>query len=149
MVRRATPADLPVMLELGAGFFAETILGEFMEYDRDSTAATFAAMLGNPDAAVFLIECDGEVVGGAGAVCAPHYFNHKVLTCQELFWYVTPTHRGNGDSARLIVHLERFAASRGAQLVALACMSTSPASVAKFYESRGYHATETYYMGRP
>lgn len=148
MVRRATVADIAVLLELGAAFFAETVLGEFMTYDRDSTARTFEAMLQSPNSVILLAVRQGEVVGGAGAMCAPHYFNNNMLTCQELFWYVAPAHRGSADSARLIVELEHFAASRGAQLMALAAMSTSPASVAKFYQSRGYRETETYYLGR-
>lgn len=148
MVRRARLEDMEVMLTLGLAFFTETILAELMEYDRASTEATFRAMLQNPNAAIFLVERAGEVVGGAGAICAPHYFNRTALTCQELFWYVAPAHRGGSDSARLVVALEQFAASRGAALMAFAAMSTSPPGVAKFYQSRGYHETETYYLGR-
>jgi len=148
MLRPATLEDIPRIIELGQAFFCEAGLELFMSYCPESSAKTFAGMIESENAAIFLLTSGGEVVGGAGGILAPHYFNASHRTGQELFWYVDPAHRGRRESLRLLDALEAWAIGEGATTFVLASMQTSSPAVARLYQARGYHQLETYYMGR-
>ncbi len=148
MLREARHDDILRMVELGRQFFAEAGLTDFMEYDEESAAGTFFGLIDNPDGAVFVMEVDGQVVGGVGAILAPHYFNLQHKSGQELFWYVDPQHRGGRESLQMLKTVQSWAKDRGAETLVLARMKTSPSAVGVLYERMGFGQMETYHMGR-
>lgn len=147
MVRPATSDDIPRMVELGELFFNEAGLNRLFPYDPVSAAQTFAGMIDNLDAAVFLLESDSRVVGGIGGLISPHYCNYAVRVMSEFFWWVEPASRGSQDAVRLAVVMETWARRRGAAVGDWAALKSSPPSVDRFYQKRGYNPAETHYVG--
>lgn len=147
MVRPATSDDIPRMVELGELFFNEAGLSRLFPYDPISAAQTFAGMIANPDAAVFLIIVDSRVVGGIGGLISPHYCNYAVRVMSEFFWWIEPTCRGSQDAVRLAVVMETWARRRGAVVGDWTALRNSPPSVGRFYRKRGYEQAETHYVG--
>lgn len=147
MVREATVDDVPRLVELGQRFFEETELGAVTSYDPESAAKSFCGMIELPQAGVFVLEVDGEVVGLIAGLVAPYLFNAE-LTGQELLWYVEPAHRGGRQSLRLVRVLEEWARMQGAATFAMAALMTSPVGIFDYYESRGYIPQETHFVRR-
>lgn len=147
MIREAVIEDIPVMVKLGKEFFDFTELGRITEYDADSAAKTFKALIENEMATILLIEIDGKVVGGAGAVLSPFYFNLNHITGQEFFWFVSEKYRGTKESLKLFNALEGWAKDQGANsffMIALKCND----GIKKLYEHKGYYEQETHFARR-
>lgn len=136
------------MVDLGRLFFLETDLPKIMDYDEASAAGTFQQLIEMENAAVFLLEVDGQVVGGIAGLVAPHYFNLDHLSGQELFWYVAPAHRKGREALLLIKTLEQWAIEIGASAFMLAAMGSSREAVGHYYRRKGYLELETYFARR-
>ena len=73
VIRRATPDDAGVVSQLATRTFTETFghlypVEDLPAFLRDSySVAKQAVILGHPDYAIWLLECDGEAVGHAAA----------------------------------------------------------------------------------
>lgn len=140
--------DIPVMVELGMEFFNFTELSKITEYDPESAAQTFKAMIENEMSMILLIDIDGKVVGGAGAVLAPFYFNLNHLTGQEFFWFVSEQYRGSRESIRLFNALEDWAKEKGARSFFMIALRCNYDAVKRVYELKGYLENETNFVRR-
>lgn len=148
MIREARIEDILEMVELGREFFNFTELGRITEYDPESSAKTLKALIENEMATILLIEINGKVVGVAGAVLAPFYFNLNHLTGQEFFWFISEKYRGSKEALKLFNALEEWAQGKGAKsffMIALRCNYTS---IKKLYERKGYFEQETQFARR-
>ena len=93
-----------------------------------------------------LIETESLLVAGEpatgmiGGIIYPHYFNDEVIA-QELFWWVSPLHRGSG--IKLLNAFEEWAEKRGADKVMM--ISLEKNDVSRIYTKRGYSALEHTY----
>lgn len=115
MIRAATTEDLAVMVQLGREFYEASPLAKYAPYDELSARATFLAMLEGDAAAIFLVERDGQVVGGIGGVVALNPYNYDILHGEEAFWFMSPTARTSPrEAVGLILYLRQWAASKGA-----------------------------------
>lgn len=147
MIRPARLEDCAQIALHGAEFHAEAGWADICEYSVDDCQATLGRMCGHPDA-ILLVAGEHEIVGMAGGLISPLYFNAAHKTGQELFWWISPSARG-GLGLQLIDALEGEARARGCQSWAMIALDKiSPERTAKLYERRGYRASEHTYVKR-
>lgn len=126
IVRRATPADLPSIGRLGALLVEEHYAFDPLRFlaARPGTPEGYASFIGaqleDPDAAVFVADDGGEVIGYAYAAVegydymalrGPAGVLHDVI--------VDPEHRGRGVGRLLLEAAMAFFRSRGVPRVVL------------------------------
>lgn len=110
--------------------------------------ATLERMCAAPEAILLVAERDGRLIGMAGGLVSPLYFNHDHLTGQELFWWIDPKERGS-IGVRLLETLENEARARGCQSWAMIALDkVDPERTARIYERRGYRASERSFIKR-
>lgn len=133
LVRRATPADVPVMVAL---------VHELAEYEKAPAECTLtdaqleAALFGAaPALFAHVAEHDGVVVG-----CAIWFLNYSTwdgvhgIYLEDL--YVRPAARGTGLGRALVAALAAEAVERGYSRVSWSVLTWNTLSIA-FYESLG------------
>lgn len=133
MIRAATPADLPVILEL---------IRELATYERESDAVTatepelFAALFaGQPHVWCHLAEVNGEVAGFAvWFLNFSTWVGRHGIYLEDL--YVRPQHRGTGIGLALLRTLAARAAERGYGRVEWAVLDWNAPSI-DFYRRAG------------
>ncbi|WP_299109801.1 GNAT family N-acetyltransferase [uncultured Bradyrhizobium sp.] len=149
MIRRAIPEDIFRLAEMGQAFFDEAGIAERLaagdgarlEFDLESFARTVAALIEH--GILLVAEKGGTVVGMAAAGASPAWWNRKVLTAQELFWYVEPGHR-KGIGAKLMSALEEAVGSLGVTLFSMSAEEgLRSTALNRLYRQRGYFPTET------
>lgn len=142
MIRQAGLGDFDSVLPLAERFFEASQYGSIMQFDPESFRRTFEHLLAG-DGVCLLAEHGGRLVGMAGALAYPFYFNAAHKTGQELFWWVEPAARGSTVGARLFKGLESWARSVGCKTFSMICLdSLKPAKVAAMYIRSGYRASE-------
>ena len=137
-IRAATYADIPAIVDLGRAFFAASDMGALASFCDESLGVSLHRMI-DADAAILLVaEVAGNVVGMAGAMIFPAYWNAAIKIGQETFWWVQPPHRG-AVGPMLMAGLESEAKARGARSFLMVSLEAlRPAAVARLYERSGY-----------
>lgn len=139
MIRVATAADIPRLIEMGTHFMAETSYGKRLGNNPDQMATIGAQLIENEQGVLFVAEQDGELVGMIGALCFAHHISGERVAA-EVFWWVEPSFRGCG--VRLMKRAEQWAKAAGA--VRFQMVSPSP-EVGALYERMGYEPIEVAY----
>lgn len=148
MIRQASAADLSALGEIGALFHIEAGLSDIAGYVREDCEKSIRHMIEAEEGICLVAEEDGEVVGVAGGLAHPLYFNHGHLSGMELFWWVRPDHR-TGLGSRLFSALEDAARALGCVSWAMIALDkVNPAVTGRIYERRGYRASEHTYIKR-
>lgn len=144
IIRPATETDIPALIEIGHKFFAFNPYRHFMELDEDCLAGTLRGMMNDH---VLLVAEVGGVVGTAGAMVAPLYWNHAHLHGLELFWWLDPEHRGGGNGKFLRKTLEDAVRARGVRFWNMVALEDSmPDQVGEMYRKAGFQPVEHVYM---
>lgn len=147
MIRPATVEDCRVIAELGEAFFTEAGWGDVAEYSVDDCRRSLEFMVGN-DNGILLVADRGEIVGMAGGLISPLYFNLSHKTGQELFWWIKPGER-NGIGADLLEAMEYQAMAKGCSSWAMLSLArVNPEAMDRLYARRGYRRSETTYIKR-
>jgi hypothetical protein len=142
MIRPATADDIPAILVLGRKFFDQAKWAEIVEWDEASVQATLDLLLTSH--VLLVLEKDRTVVGMAGALIYPFYFNIGHITGQEVFWWVEPDHR-NGSGRSLREALESAARAKGARsftMISVEHADHKPEAMARAYRMAGYVPSE-------
>lgn len=136
MIREATEADLPRIVELGS---RSLIDGPYAGIIKDVPAqARKCAQQVLAGGKILLGEQDGAVVGLLGFVFARHHFSDQPYAA-ELMWYVEPEHRKGGIALQLLWAAEKAATEMGAEDF----LFTAPnEEVAAIYKRFGYEKLE-------
>jgi hypothetical protein len=131
MIRAATLADIPRLLEMGRKFAERARLVDHVGYDPHSMAATFEAMIngGHP---LFI----GER-GAIGATQTHHPFNHAHIVAQELFWWSE-----GREGLALLRALEAHCAKHCDSLLMITLEAVEPERTGRLYERLGYRPLE-------
>ena len=146
MIRHATHEDISACLEMGRAFFDESGFGAETAFDAETTAATMAHLIDDASGVLLVAETEG-LIGMAGALAYPHYFNADSKTAQELFWWVRPESRGGSAGVRLLQALEAWAKGQGCTTMTMVCLPIdSPAE--RVYQRVGYRPSERSYIKR-
>lgn len=140
MIRPATRADIPDIVDLGERHWRESRYGRWMEPNRAVMAGLARALIEQPSGFVLVDEQGGAIVGMIGVAVTGHIYSGE-LVMSELFWYAPPESRGSG--VRLLKRAENWARDNG---VKHSAMIAPDERVAAFYERMGYAALEVNYI---
>lgn len=108
MIRSATLADVPALVELGRAMHAESPRWQGLEYVPEKVAEFFAILVGSPRGFVRVVDVGGLIVGGIVAAASEHWFSNS-LTAFEIAVFVEPAHRGGMSAVRLLKEYRAWA----------------------------------------
>lgn len=135
-VRSATAADIPVLVNLMADFYAEASFA----LDRDWAARSFAALLADPQRnAAWIAFQDGQPAGHA-VLCARHSMEFGGLDGYIDDLYVRPGARRRGLARALLERLIAHARAQGVQALHVEVAPTNAAAQA-LYAALGLRPT--------
>ena len=138
LVRAATPADIPRILEMGHRFNAESPYRAVLQV-TDGAMESLARKL-IVSGWLLLSEADSEAVGMIGFYVYPHFLSGEIVA-GEIFWWMEPEHRGAGRA--LLKAAEAEAKKCGAKSMQM--IAPDP-RVGKLYERIGYRYIESSYQ---
>lgn len=141
-VRLATPADVPEIVTMGEEFVQVPGYKDRLAIDRETFGAHLSKALGSPDAAVFVLEQDGALFGAIGGLVAPSMFTPK-RNAVELFWFVRPEARGNGNGRKLLDALIEWA--KWHDCLSLNMIEPPDSELGRLYERLGFTKFEIYW----
>jgi len=129
MIREATKSDTNACIAMGLEFLDMAGFEPVIE----KVEQTITSLI---DGQSLLVSGD-PATGMIGGILYPHYFNNEMIA-QELFWWVSPLHRGSG--IKLLDAFEDWAKRRGADKIMM--ISLEKNDVSRIYKKRGYQALE-------
>lgn len=132
MIREATEADIPAIVEMGRAFNAAS--RSPVEYDEEQAAEAARGLIALPDGVVLVSE--KGMIGGA---IAPAYFNAAWRMAVELFWWSE-----DRQGIRLLRAFEDWAREHGANEVRMTTLA-SIAGPERILKRRGYSPAEISY----
>lgn len=137
MIRLATLADIPRIVELGSQSLLE---GPYKKAaDRPDLTGQFARRVIEHLGRVLLWEENGEITGLLGFIVSNHPYTGE-RTAQEVMWFVLKERRAGGAGIKLLWEAEEQARTMGAKTMQV----TSPLeTVASIYRRFGYSFMET------
>ncbi len=110
----------------------------------EHTTAEYTRLIAAGIAVFLILEDQGEMIGGLGALKYPDIHNGKMTAC-ETFWFVDPAHRGKG--LELLAAFEEWGRQQGCQQLAMIHLEDSyPAILERLYRINGYHLVEKHYI---
>lgn len=114
IVRAATAADIPRLVELGQVMHAESPRFRDFEFLPERLAGSIGNLLGMEHGLCLVAEhADHGIVGGLLAVAVPHYAC-DLWQASDLAFFVHPQHRGGVAAARLVHAYREWADGFGA-----------------------------------
>lgn len=144
MIRPAVLSDMQQLLEMLQRFFEASGYSDITTFDPVSQAATCESLMANPDAVLLVVESK-KLVGVAGALIYPFYFNFRHRTAQEMFWWVDREHRGVGT--QLFDALIAGVKAKGAESLSMIALERlTPEKVGGIYERRGFRPSDRSYI---
>lgn len=117
-----------------------------MKFDANTFKTTFDNLLIG-DGVCIVAELGSKIIGIAGAVAYPFYFNSEHKTGQEMFWWINEEHRKENIGSLVLKELEEWARGTGCKTFSMISLeSLRPESVGKLYVRAGYRASEHSYI---
>lgn len=142
MIREATPADIPRIIEMGRNFLLSGPYRDIIADNPEVPLALAKKLVTNPQARILVEEQEGKLVGVFCFILFPHYYS-GLMTAGELIWYVEPEARKTMAGMRLKWEAEILAKKLGAVQMHLTC----PVDQEKLFSKlSGYVQVETGYI---
>lgn len=133
IIRDAEINDFDALERLGIAFAHDA--GQ-VDVDPETLGITIGNLI---ESGILKVAVNGSVIGCAGALVFPHWWNASELVAQELFWFVDEDHRNTSAGIRLLLALEKSAKSMGAKKMMMLCLEDLDGEkVAKMYKKLGY-----------
>lgn len=143
--RPAVEADIPALFGIAQKFFEFNVYREHSWINAPSLDATLRTLMA--DHVLLAAEAQGRVVGAAGAMIAPLYWNHAQLQGLEFFLWLDPEHRGGGSGKALRQRLEDEGKARGVRFWNMIALEASmPEQVGAMYQQAGFNLVEHVYL---
>jgi GNAT superfamily N-acetyltransferase len=142
VIREATIADVPRLVDMGVRFIEGGAYGWHITPNREAMAKLAENLISVDHGHVIIYEQNGAAIGMIGVIATHHpYSGEPVMS--EMFWYVEPEHRGAG--VRLLRAAEDWAREHGIRDSIM--ISPSP-KVSAFYQRLGYEPLEEQFIKR-
>jgi RimJ/RimL family protein N-acetyltransferase len=139
MIREATLADVPILVQMGCRQLAALYEGVIAQNSEQLEALT-TNLITSPNGVVFVAERDGTPVGMIGLIRYAHHLS-AAPTAGEVAWWVEPEARGLGPT--LLRRAECWALEMGCTHIQMVAPNVR---VGRLYERRGYRPVETSYQ---
>ena len=140
MIRNATAADVPAMVEMAREFIAAS--GSDIVFDADYLGGSFRSMLADGTKLVLVLDL-GQVRGMlcAGVSRSPW---EPIGQASELLFWIDPQSRGRHARAMLEAYIDwaRGMGCKRASMVGLTALTSTDS----LYRKAGFEPTETNYM---
>jgi GNAT superfamily N-acetyltransferase len=143
-IRRATPYDVPTIVEMAEQFVRETPYASLIVLSAPHVAGLAERLIVDPEGALFVAEDRGGAVVGMMALKAFDHPMSNLKTVTELVWWVDPHYRGS-VGVRLLHAAETWAKDVGARILQMVAPNER---VGQFYERVGYTAVEQTFQKR-
>ena len=140
MIRKAEPADMGRIVEMGTRFVEETTYREHVSIDPQRLTGTVVDLATNPNGVILVSENGNHVDGMIAMLMYEHPYS-GIMTAFELVWWVDPEARGTGR--QLLSAAEGWAREMGAKAVQMVAPNLR---VGALYERLGYRPIETSYQ---
>jgi L-amino acid N-acyltransferase YncA len=114
-IRRATPSDIPAMIDIGRAMHAESSFAP-MDFDAETLAATLHRLMADDQFALVAEDADGKTAGVMIGLISPSWFGRD-WTASDLALYLTPEHRGGATAARMVKAFVIWAREAGAKQI--------------------------------
>lgn len=136
MIRAATAADIPRIIELGITLHASTSYAS-QPYVHEKAAA-FLLELIQGEGVVFVAVVDGVTVGAMAGGIVDQWFNHDLIA-YDYSIFVLPSRRNGIVALRLINAFVEWARLKGAKQVQMGiCTAVNVEGISRLYESAGF-----------
>ncbi|MCC7310798.1 MAG: GNAT family N-acetyltransferase [Sulfuritalea sp.] len=112
MIRPATLADLPRLIQLAKTMHAESRLA-VLSFNPDKVLAMLTYCL--QSGLLLVAERDGEIIGGFAGIIEEHWFSDD-LVATDMGLFVEPGKRGGFAAAALVSAFLDWAEQRGAKM---------------------------------
>lgn len=143
MIRKATPEDIPAILELGHLMHLESRF-KALPYSRKKVAHIFAQLIEGKGFAM-VVEKDGELIGAMGAIVMELWFS-TAKAAQDFGLFIHPDHRGGLHAVRLLKAYEAWAKEGGAYAAEMGINTgVMLEQTGRLFELRGYTLAATLY----
>ena len=143
-IRRATPDDLDVIVAMALRFQATTSYAQHLRATEATFRALATQLLASPEAAIWVADRDGQVVGMIAAALYTQPMSGERIG-SEVCWWMDPEARGGRTAIRLVRAAEQWAQAQGATVFQ---MMAPTKAVGALYEALQYAPIETHYMRR-
>jgi len=144
MIRAATPADIPRIIELGITLHATTSYAS-QPYVHEKAAA-FLLQLIEGEGVVFVAVVGGETVGAMAGGIVDQWFSHDLIA-YDYSIFVEPSRRNGIIALRLIKAFIEWARIKGAAQVQMGiCTAVNVEAVSRLYESAGFRLAGPLYV---
>lgn len=140
MIREATVEDIDGLVDLGQRFMVESGYARHLAVNPHAQAALAKMLIDAPNGKVLVDERDGEIVGMIGCIATLHPHSGDAVM-SELFWYVSPKHRGAG--IKLLGKAEQWGRDNR---ISKSLVVAPNDEVCALYERLGYEKLETQYI---
>lgn len=135
MIRNATPADIPFVMEMGRKFADEAGVTARIGWDDESVHDMLETLIAEDDGILLVSEC-----GMIGGFVSEHPFNRNTRLFSELFWRAE-----DGNGLALLAEAERLAAERGATRSLMVAMDGMDRT-RRLYARLGYAPCEAQFI---
>lgn len=143
-IREARPSDYNTMIQYGYKFFQLT---KYKNVPYDPLSVRQMLETTSENGINIVVEDNGVIVGMAGAVIAPAYFNNNYLVGAELFWWVEPEYRDAGVGKLIVDELERRGKEAGVTFWSMMILeSVEPEKATAMYKKLGYEPAERTFL---
>ena len=116
MIRAATHADLPALLELGARMHAESPRFSRIAFSAAKLHQTLSSVLASRHGFLWVAE-RGGTLAGVMVACAFEHWCSEDLMATEMALFVEQEHRGTLIAAKLISQYLAWAEGLGAKII--------------------------------
>jgi len=148
IIRTAIEQDMAQCLDMARAFYATTHYGDIAPMDDDTVCDLIRHCTENGILLVAQVAGTNALIGMAALVLVPFTFNRNVRIAAEVAWYVMPNHERNGAGALLEEAARAEAKNKGAVMMSMYALETSPPHVNDYYLRIGYIAGERSYRKR-
>ena len=142
MIRNATHADIPAIVDMSRKFYATTSYAGWAAFCPDAVE-NLARML--IDTGVMLVYGAERPVGMVGLVVAPFMFNASQTAAYEVVWWVEPEAQNQGAGKALLAAIEPACRELGCDAIQMMTLHDSPPQAVAIYERFGYRHSESSY----
>jgi RimJ/RimL family protein N-acetyltransferase len=143
MIKQLAAEDLEEYLLLLQKFHLKSTIHSYADFDYSSCKTFLLSCLENPDISVLCYKKDNKVVGIAGGLLFPLYFNHNYKVVQELWWWVEEEYRGSECATEMYKALEQWANDKQANgMFMIALEDSNVEKMVKVYKRKGFVGTE-------